>query len=389
MKRIMVLGGGIGGVEAAVVLRKKGYTVELVSERAYLFVYPLAIWIPTGEKSFDKVSIPLVDIGRAHGFSVTIDRVTGVDAATKTVTLERRGPRSGFDYAVLALGAGKMQHKGKEHVLSICGAPEESLKVQERLDALLARGSGTIAVGFGGNPKDSSGVRGGPAFEFLLNVHNLLRRRGLRDKFKLVFFAPMPKPGIRMGEKTVGTMDKMFTSLGIEQRVGKKIVEFDEKGVVFEDESRVDADLTMFIAAGDGHPLVKASDLPQSEAGFVTITPTCEVAGHPWLYAVGDAAALEGPEWKAKQGHVAEMMARIAANDIQRKETGRGRPESYIDHLCILCVMDMGNGAGFVYRDDKRAVFVPMPVVGHWLKKSWGRYFELTKLGKVPRIPGM
>ena len=93
MKRIMVLGGGIGGVEAAVALRKKGHTVELVSERAYLFVYPLAIWIPTGEKSFDKVSIPLVDIGRAHGFSVTIDRVTGVDAATQTVTLERRGLR--------------------------------------------------------------------------------------------------------------------------------------------------------------------------------------------------------------------------------------------------------------------------------------------------------
>ena len=54
---------------------------------------------------------------------------------------------------MLALGAGKMQHKGKEHVLSICGAPEESLKVQERLDALLARGSGTIAVGFWRQPR--------------------------------------------------------------------------------------------------------------------------------------------------------------------------------------------------------------------------------------------
>ena len=49
MKRAIVLGGGIGGVEAAIELRKKGLEVELVSDRDYLFVYPLAIWIPTGE----------------------------------------------------------------------------------------------------------------------------------------------------------------------------------------------------------------------------------------------------------------------------------------------------------------------------------------------------
>jgi sulfide:quinone oxidoreductase len=389
VKRVIVLGGGIGGVEAAIELRKKGFAVELISDRDYLFVYPLAIWIPTRETSFNKVSIPLVDLGRVHGFSVTIDRVTAINGAARTVTLEKRGERSDFDYAVIALGAGKMRHKGKEHVLSICGAPDESLKVQQRLDALLAKGSGSIAVGFGGNPKDSSGVRGGPGFEFLLNVRNLLKKRGMLDAYKLTFFAPMPKPGIRMGEKTVTIMDDMFTSMGIEQRVGKKITEFDERGVVFEDGSRVDADLTMFIAAGDGLPLIKDSDLPQNEAGFVKITPQCQVVGHPWLYAVGDVAAMEGPDWQAKQGHIAEMMARVAAGDIHRRETGRGRSESYLDHIAILCVMDMGNGAGLVFRNDKRAVFLPLPVVGHWLKKGWGRYFELSKRKKVPRIPGM
>jgi sulfide:quinone oxidoreductase len=82
-------------------------------------------------------------------------------------------------------------------------------------------------------------------------------------------------------------------------------------------------------------------------------------------------------------------MARAAAEDIDRKVTGLGEPGSYVGHVCILCVMDMGNGAGFVYRDSKRALFIPMPIVGHWLKKGWGKYYELRKLGKVPRIPGM
>jgi sulfide:quinone oxidoreductase len=389
MKKAVVLGGGIGGVEAAISLREKKLDVELVSDRDYLFVYPLAIWIPTGERTFEKTSIRLADIAAAHGFTLTVDSVTSISGADRSFTLERGGIRQDFDYLVVALGASKMPANGKENVLSICGAPQESVRVKERLDQLLDQGSGTIAVGFGGNPKDPSGVRGGPAFEFLFNVHNMLRKRKIRRHFSLAFFAPMPSPGIRMGEKAVGMMDRMFDDTGIRAYTGKKIKLFDEAGVVFEDDSRLDADLVMFIAAGDGHTVVKASDLPRNEAGFVTVSPACEVQDHPWMYAVGDVAALEGADWKAKQGHIAEVMARIAAEDIARKETGEGEPGSYIDHLSILCVMDMGSGAGFVYRDDSRALFVPMPVVGHWLKQGWGRYFELRKLGKVPRLPGM
>jgi sulfide:quinone oxidoreductase len=389
MKKAVVLGGGIGGVEAAISLRKKQYEVELVSERDYLFVYPLAIWIPTGEQSFEKTSISLGDIARAHGFTLTLDDVTGISGAEKSFTLKQAGVRQDFDYLVVAIGAHKMPAKGKEHVFSICGAPQESLRVKERLDELLAKGSGTIAVGFGGNPKDPSGVRGGPAFEFLFNVDNMLKKRKVRRHFSLAFFAPMPSPGIRMGEKAVAMMDQKLDADGIRSYTGKKIKQFEEGGVVFEDDSRLDADLIMFIAAGDGHAVVKASDLPQNDAGFITISPACEVKGLPWMYAVGDVAALEGPDWKAKQGHIAEIMARIAADDIARKETGQGESGSYVEDLSILCVMDMGNGAGFVYRDDRRAFFVPMPVVGHWLKQSWGRYFRLRKLNKIPRIPGM
>ena len=49
MKKVLILGGGIGGVASAIAFRKKGFEVELVSERDYLFIYPLAIWIPVGK----------------------------------------------------------------------------------------------------------------------------------------------------------------------------------------------------------------------------------------------------------------------------------------------------------------------------------------------------
>jgi sulfide:quinone oxidoreductase len=70
-------------------------------------------------------------------------------------------------------------------------------------------------------------------------------------------------------------------------------------------------------------------------------------------------------------------------------ENGTTDFKGYQAHLNILCVMDMGNGAAFVYRDSKREIMIPMPIVGHWLKKAWGTYAKLTMKGKFPRIPGM
>jgi sulfide:quinone oxidoreductase len=191
-----------------------------------------------------------------------------------------------------------------------------------------------------------------------------------------------------MGEKAVRMMDRMFDSLGIRVYTGKKITEFESGTIVLEDGTRLEADLLMFIPAGDGHTVIKASDLPQSDAGFVDVLPTCEVNGHPWLYAVGDVAALEGPDWRAKQGHIAEIMAQAAAADISRKEGGRDRAKDYVEHLRILCVMDMGSGAGFVYRDDRRALFVPLPIVGHWLKKGWALYYRLRNWAGCRVCPG-
>ncbi len=389
IKKVVVLGGGIGGVEAAIHLRREHFEVELVSDRDFLFIYPLSIWIPTGETSLDKLSVSLPLLAETHGFQLTIDEVTAVSAQDRSFQLKNTGKRSNFDYLVIALGGHKVKHEGLEHVLSVCGAPRESVRMGERLNQLIDNGSGRIAVGFGGNPKDPSGVRGGPAFEFLFNVHHLLKKLHMREKFELSFFAPMPEPGMRLGKKALSKMDRMFQTLQFKRHTGKKISEFVSDGVVFEDNSKIESDVTMFIAATDGHAVIKASDLPQNGAGFVPILPSCQVRGYPWLYVIGDAAALEGPVWKAKQGHLAEVMAQIAAHDMAMQEGKIAEPKSYLDHVCIVCIMDMGNGAGLVYRDSNRVMFVPMPIVGHWIKKAWGAYYTMSKLKKIPRIPGM
>ena len=213
--------------------------------------------------------------------------------------------------------------------------------------------------------------------------------KNLRKNFELTFFAPMAEPGAKMGKGALPMLDKMFAQYNIDKRLGKKITEFVSDGVLFEDGSKLDSDFTMYIAAGTGPAVLKNSDLPLSESGFVRIDNTGEVIGLSNVFAIGDIASLEGPDWIAKQGHIAELMGQNAAYNISQIEKGSKLRKGYKEHLSILCVMDTGNGAAFVFRNGTKAFIIPMPIIGHWLKKGWGVYTKLTKIGKFPVLRGM
>jgi len=394
MKSVLVIGGGFAGLEAAIFLKKANYDVTLVSDRDYFFIYPTSIWIPTREQSFDDICIDLNTLKDIHGFHLIVDALTNIDAKADAYTLASGEILSGFDHIVLAMGASKMKPNGIENTLSICGNPKESLKIRDAIDALVKKGSGKICFGFGSNPKDTSAVRGGPAFELLFNLYNLLEKKGIRENYELTFFAPMSEPGKRMGPKALKMMDRFFQKLNIKKHFGKKIKIFENDGIIFDDNSKLASDFTMFIAAGNGHDVVVNSDLPTNEAGFVKIDDKCNVVFEDSqmpknIYAIGDVAALQGANWRAKQGHIAEVMAKNVAYNIEQKDKGSSEFKGYQEHLNILCVMDSGDGASFIYRDDKKAYMIPLPIVGHWLKKGWGVYCKLSKLNKMPRIPGL
>jgi len=388
MKKVLIVGGGFAGVQTAIELQKKGsFDITLVSDRDYLYLYPISIWVPVHIKEFNDVKVPLVTIQKKYPFNLIIDKVTEIHAVENKVVCANQTLT--YDYLVVAFGAEKMQHKGINHTLSICAKPEMALEIRNKIDELVQKGSGKIAIGFGGNPKDKSAVRGGPAFELIFNIHNYLKGKKLRANFELTFFAPMAEPGARMGKGALPMLDKMFASYNINKRFGKKIKEFVADGIIFEDDSKLDSDFTMFIAAGTGPAMLQGSDLPLSEAGFVKIDDFGQVNGFTNVFAIGDIAALEGPDWTAKQGHIAELMGRNAAFNITEIENSGSKRKGYQEHLNILCVMDTGDGAAFVFRNNTKAFMIPMPVLGHWMKKGWGIYARLTKTGKFPRLPGM
>jgi sulfide:quinone oxidoreductase len=137
---------------------------------------------------------------------------------------------------------------------------------------------------------------------------------------------------------------------------------------------------------------VQNCGLPLNEAGFVEVDAQCRVIGQERIWAAGDLAALEGPPWGAKQGHVAEVMGRIAAEDIVfsiQQGSHQRALDDYRKHIEILCLMDAGGGGAMVHRTEEKATLIPLPLIGHWMKVGWGFYWKWSKMGRIPRLPGM
>jgi sulfide:quinone oxidoreductase len=115
-------------------------------------------------------------------------------------------------------------------------------------------------------------------------------------------------------------LNKFYENFKIKKYFGKKIKRFEKDAVIFEDDSKLESDLIVFVPAGSAHAAFSDSGLPLTEAGFIKIDDYLKVEGYDNIYAIGDSANLDGPPFKGKQGHVAELMARIAAYNINQKE---------------------------------------------------------------------
>ena len=79
MKKVLILGGGFAGVQTAIELQKsKQFEVTLLSDRDYLFMYPISIWIPVRTNTFEDVKVPLAKIRSKYLFNLVIDKAVKI-----------------------------------------------------------------------------------------------------------------------------------------------------------------------------------------------------------------------------------------------------------------------------------------------------------------------
>ena len=367
MTNITVLGSGFGALTTVRELRRQGVDSEItvISPRDELHYLPSSIWLPAGLRKGSELKIPLSNFFTEHRVRHINASVTGLSADGRVVQTDAGEFRN--DQLVIATGARFIRKlPGIENALIPCEGIAVGEEIARRLEAMAG---GTIAVGFATNPNEQGAVRGGPMFEFLFIIDSLLRRQGRRERFKLVFFNPSPRPGQRLGDKAVDGLLKEMAKRGIETRLGHKMVRLDANKVVTEG-GEFAADLILFMPGLTGPAWLANADLPLSPGGMIAADEKCRVKDRPGVWVVGDSGSFPGPDWLPKQAHQADLQAKAAAENIAAALKGRVPTVDFKPEL--ICIVDMLDSAMLVYRSEKRSFLGPKMKLFHWLK----RYFE-------------
>ncbi len=366
LARITVLGAGFGALSTVRELRQRDRDAQitLVAPRAELHYLPGIIWIPSGLRSRADLVVPLDNFLRRMKVDFHAAEVTGLADGGRTVRTTQGDVTN--DALVIATG-GRFIKKlpGIEHAITPC----EGIAAAEHIrDRLCEMQSGTLAVGFAGNPNEPTAVRGGPMFEFLFGIDEQLRREGRRERFDIVFFNPSTEPGNRLGPKAVKHLLGEMGRRGIRTHLGHKLKRFEADKVVTEG-GEFAADLILFMPGMTGNAWFDATDLPRSPGGLLQADAQCRIPGTERTYVVGDSGSFPGPDWMPKQAHMADLQASAAAQNLLGDLQGRGVNATFkVELICIVDAVDHGT---LIWRTPKHNWLLPSTRLLHWAKRGF------------------
>ncbi len=366
MTQITIIGAGFGALTAARELRKQNSTVDitLIAPKAEFIYAPSLIWIPSGLRSGDDLRIPLTKFLNKHRINFHQGSVTQLQNKGRTVVTDQGNIDN--DALIIASGARFIKKlPGIEHAITIC----EGISAAERYrDRLKEMQGGTIAVGFGGNPKEPAAMRGGPMFELLFGLDTQLRREGRRDKFKIVFFTPAPQPGKRLGDKAVKGIIKEMKKRDIKMHLGHKMQSFSEDSVKTAG-GIINADMILFMPGMAGPKWLEKSGLSLSAGGMVKANQYTQAEDAELVYVVGDSGSFKGPDWMPKQAHMADLQAAAAAKNVLAELDNK--PVTATFKIELICIIDSLDKGILVFRNLKRTIVFPCRLL-HYAK----RFFE-------------
>ena len=370
MKKITIIGSGFAGLTAVKTIRKKDKQCEitLISPKAELVYMPSLIWVPSGAASKKDIVVPLDNFFKRMNVNHVASEVTGLENSGRVVITSIGSYEN--DALIIASG-GRFIKKlpGIEHSITPCEGLSAAEKIRDRLKAM---DGGNIAIGFSGNPKEPSAMRGGPMFEFLFGIDTQLRAEGRRDKFNLTFFTPADKPGARLGKKAVKGLLSEMTKRNIATHLGNKMKKFETNKVITEG-GEIDADLILFMPGMTGNTWFDNTDLARSEGGLLKANQFCEVEGTDKIFVAGDSGSFPGPEWMPKQAHMADLQAEAAVKNAL--DGLDGKSPSHTFKIELVCIVDSNNKGIFVSRTMKGGMMLPNCRLMHWAKQIFGWWY--------------
>jgi NADH:quinone reductase (non-electrogenic) len=342
--RVVILGGGFGGLQAAQALARAPVDVTLLDRRNFHLFQPLLYQVATGGLSPANIASPLRAVLRDQANArVLLAEATGIDVVGRRVLLaDGTVP---YDTLVVATGSRHhyFGHQDWERNAPGLKTIEDATAIRRRILLAFERAERAqdpderaawltfVVVGGGPTGVELAGAVGELAhMTFRKNFRafdpqtaRIILLEGL-DRVLPTYPAPLPARAAAS-----------LARLGVTVHVGALVTDVREDGVTFRqgDATRRVSARTILWAAGMtasplGRSVAQAAGAPTDRAGRVLVEPDLTVAGHPEIFILGDLAAINGPDGAPLPGvaQVAIQQGRYAAALIAARLAGRTLP---------------------------------------------------------------
>ncbi len=352
-KSIAILGGGFGGVAAALSLGKKikhsglggKYNVFLINERSYQTFYPLLYEVATTSKETaallaleDVVNYKLEDMVKNLPVVFVQGKASGIDFDNKTIaSTDGIIP---FDYMIFSLGS-ETNFFGipnmEKYALTLKSF-RDAVSIRDAVWNLAMEGSDKIKIVIGGG--GSSGVElAGELREWSEELKDSFRNAEL--EVKIVEAAPTILPGFHW--KIIYLAKQRLLSLGVKIINGKPIKEVRPGNILLSDGEKIPFDVLIWTGGVKANSLIKNMPFKKDLKGRLEANASleCQPASPdlmplPAVYVIGDSACFYEPKTGKPIPGVARVaieQGRIAAHNIFETIKAEEKNSKIIRHL--------------------------------------------------------
>ena len=317
MAKVMVLGGGFGGLAAAHELRGRldsDHEITLVADKDRFFVGYAKLWDLVGTRPLTEGTGRLGALD-TQGIRFVQARITAIDPARRAV--ETSDGSMDADYMIVALGASGDREKlgAAEHGAHDLYDPDRLPAMRSELERL---DSGRVIIAVLGMPY----VCPPAPYEAAFLVEEHLRRRGVRDRVEVVLATPMPSPLPMAGPDVDELVANGLAEQGIDLRTGLQLAEIDTRARIASFADGTTLDYTLLLGIPRAVPPAVIADSPLAgEDGWIWPDPETGRTAFDGVYAVGDCTAVEN---LPRAGVFAEGLGRAAGASVAAEIAGGG-----------------------------------------------------------------
>jgi NADH:ubiquinone reductase (H+-translocating) len=335
--RVVIVGAGFGGLEAAFRLGGAPVSITLVDRRNHHLFQPLLYQVATASLATSEIAWPIRYLLRDRPEVTTLfATVTGVDAPAKRVLLDD-GDGLPYDTLILATGArhAYFGHDEWEPFAPGLKTLEDATTLRRRILVAFERaeretdpqkraalltfviiGAGPTGVELAGTIAELAQDTLPPDFR---NIDT--------QKARVVLIEAGPRVLAGFADDLSAYAQASLQSIGVEVMLGQPVTECSTDGVMYGGK-RLDTKTIIWAAGVRASPAAEWLGAPADRAGRVQVLPDLTVPGHPDIFAVGDTVMIADPDGKPVPGiaPAAKQQGRYVANTIKARL--RGEPSA-------------------------------------------------------------